>query len=123
MPKGPTVAANSKASTLAQEEKTPQNVRMTENSVRPDKNLLLIIITKRKGLFGMLCAKYVFLLQYFDFPGLYHRLRYCRHINFIPVVGVGKRGAHSLVHGNAERTPVTGTTSRTTVPVPADPRQ
>ena len=67
MPKEGPVSAISKASSLTLQQKTQQNVRTTESSVRPDINLTLIIIKKTRGLFGMLCAKYVFLRQYFVF--------------------------------------------------------
>ena len=48
---------------------------------------------------------------------------YFQHTHFIPIVGVGKRDASSLVHGDAKAAPVTGTTLRFTDPVPADSRQ
>ena len=44
------------------------------------------------------------------------------HTN-ISIVGVEKRGAHQLVHGDAKAAPVTGTTLRFTGPVPADSRE
>ena len=40
--------------------------------------------------------------------------------NFILIMGVGKRGAYCLVHGDANAAPVTGTTLNITGPVPAD---
>ena len=47
-----------------------------------------------------------------------------QHARFIPIVGVGKRGAYSLVHGDvcAKAAPVTGTTLRFIGLVPADSR-
>ena len=52
-----------------------------------------------------------------------HTRRYFQHAHFIPVVGVGKRGAYSLVHGDLPRQHSFGTTLRFTDPVPADFRQ
>ena len=49
--------------------------------------------------------------------------RYFRHALFIPVVGVGKRGAYLLVHDDLPRQHSFGTTLRFTGPVPADSRQ
>ena len=48
---------------------------------------------------------------------------YFQHAHFIPIVGVGKRGAYSLVHGDLPRQYSFGTTLRLTGPVPADSRQ
>ena len=49
--------------------------------------------------------------------------RYFQHAHFIPIVGVGKRGEYSLVHGDLPRQHQFGTTLRFTGPVPADSRQ
>ena len=49
--------------------------------------------------------------------------RYFPHAHFIPIVGVGKRGAYQLVHGDLPRQHSFGTTLRFTGPVPADSRQ
>ena len=49
--------------------------------------------------------------------------RYFRHAHFIPLVGVGKRGAYLLVHCDLPRQHSFGTTLRFTGPVPADSRQ
>ena len=49
--------------------------------------------------------------------------RYFQHAHFIPIVGVGKRGAYLLVHGDLPRQHSFGTTLRFTGPVPADPWQ
>ena len=49
--------------------------------------------------------------------------RYFQHAHFIPIVGVGKRGVYSLVHGDLPRHHSFGTTLRFTGPVPADSRQ
>ena len=48
---------------------------------------------------------------------------YIQHAHFIPIVGVGKRGAYELVHGDLPRQHSFGTTLRFTGPVPADSRQ
>ena len=48
---------------------------------------------------------------------------YFQHAHFIPIVGVGKRGAYQLVHGDLPRQHSFGATSRFTGPVPADSRQ
>ena len=54
---------------------------------------------------------------------LYNR-RYFQYAHFIPIVGVGKRGAYQLVHGDLPRQHSFGTTTlRFTGPVPADSRQ
>ena len=49
--------------------------------------------------------------------------RYFQHAHFIPIVGVGKRGAYLLVHGDLARQHSFETTLRFTGPVPADSRQ
>ena len=49
--------------------------------------------------------------------------RYFQHAHFIPAVGVGKRGAYQLVHGDPPRQHSFGTTLRFTGPVPGDSRQ
>ena len=49
--------------------------------------------------------------------------RYFQHANFIPIVGVGKRGEYLLVHGDLPRQHPFGTTLRFIGPVPADSRQ
>ena len=49
--------------------------------------------------------------------------RYFQHAHFIPIVGVGKRGEYSLVHGDLPRQHSFGTTLRFTGPVLADSRQ
>ena len=49
--------------------------------------------------------------------------RYFQHAHFMPIVGVGKRGEYSLVHGDLLRQHSFGTTLRFTGPVPADSRQ
>ena len=49
--------------------------------------------------------------------------RYLQHAHFIPIVGVGKRGAYQLVHVDAKAVPDTGTVLRFTGPVLADSRQ
>ena len=46
-----------------------------------------------------------------------------QHTHFIPIVGVGKRGAYYLVHGDLPRKHSFGTTLRFSGPVPADSRQ
>ena len=43
--------------------------------------------------------------------------------HFIPIVGVGKRGAYKLVHGDLSRQHPFGTTLRFTGPVPVDSLQ
>ena len=48
---------------------------------------------------------------------------YFQHAHFIPIVGVGKRGAYQLVHYDLPRQHPFGTTLRFTGPVPADFRQ
>ena len=48
---------------------------------------------------------------------------YFQHAHFIPIKGVGKRGAYYLVHGDLPRQHSFGTTLRFTDPVPADSRQ
>ena len=53
----------------------------------------------------------------------YANNRYFQHPHFIPIVGVGKRGAYYLVHGDLPRQHPFGTTLRFTGPVPADSRQ
>ena len=45
---------------------------------------------------------------------------YFQHAYFMPMVGVGKRGAYQLVHGDLPRKHSFGTTLRFTGPVPAD---
>ena len=58
------------------------------------------------------------------YPGTAHgSRRYFQHAHFIPIVGVGKRGACESVHGDLPRQHPFGTTSRFTGPVPADSRQ
>ena len=54
---------------------------------------------------------------------LYTVHQYFQHAHFIPIVGVGKRGAYYLAHGDLPRQQPFGTTSRFTGPVPADSRQ
>ena len=49
--------------------------------------------------------------------------RYVQHTHFIPIVGVGKRSAYLLVHGDLPRQHPFGTTLRFTGPVPAASRQ
>ena len=49
--------------------------------------------------------------------------QYFQHPHFIRIVGVGKRGAYELVHGDLPRQHPFGTTLRFTGPVPADSRQ
>ena len=51
------------------------------------------------------------------------KTRVIQHAYFIPIVGVGKRGAYSLVHGDLPRQHPFGTTLRFTGPVPADSRR
>ena len=51
------------------------------------------------------------------------RRRYFQHAHFIPIVGVGKRGVHILVHGDLPRQHSFGTTLRFIEPVLADSRQ
>ena len=48
--------------------------------------------------------------------------RYFQHGHFIPIVGLGKRGASYLAHGDLPRQHPFGTTLRFTGPVPADSR-
>ena len=48
--------------------------------------------------------------------------RYFQHANFIPIVGVGKRGAYQLVCDNLRRQHPFGTTLKFTGPVPVDSR-
>ena len=50
-------------------------------------------------------------------------VRYFQHAHFIPVVGVGKRGADLFVDGDLPRQDSLGTTLRFTGPAPADSRQ
>ena len=50
-------------------------------------------------------------------------VRYFQHAHFIPIVGVGKRGAYYLVQGDLPRQHPFGTTLRFTGPVLADSRQ
>ena len=54
---------------------------------------------------------------------LHYTCWYFQHAHFIPIVGVGKRGAYSLVHGDLPRQHSFGTILRTTCPVTADSRQ
>ena len=54
---------------------------------------------------------------------LYIFCRYFQHAHLIPMVGVGKRGAYLLVHGDLPRQHPHGTTLRLTGPVPMDSRQ
>ena len=49
--------------------------------------------------------------------------RYFQHAHFIPIVGVGKRGAYYLVHGDLPRQHSFGIALGFTGPVPADSRQ
>ena len=49
--------------------------------------------------------------------------RYFQYAHFIPILGMGKRGAYQLVHGDLPREHSFGTTLRFTGPVPADSRQ
>ena len=63
----------------------------------------------------MLQVSFLFL---FVFPHAYFH-----HAYFIPIVGVGKRGAYQLVLGDLPRKYSLGTTLRFTGPVPADARQ
>ena len=49
--------------------------------------------------------------------------RYFQHAYFIPIVGVGKKGAYQLVHGDLPRQHSFRTVLRFTGPVPADSRQ
>ena len=49
--------------------------------------------------------------------------QYIQHAHFIPIVGVGKRGAYQLVHGDLPRQHSFGTPLRFTGPVPAGSRQ
>ena len=49
--------------------------------------------------------------------------RYFQHAHFIPIVGVGKRGAYYLVQGDLPRQHSFGTTLRFTGPVPVDSQQ
>ena len=49
--------------------------------------------------------------------------RYFQHAHFIQIVGVGKRGAYYLVHGDLPRQHSLGTTLMFTGPAPADSRQ
>ena len=49
--------------------------------------------------------------------------RYFQQAHSIPIVGVGKRGAYQLVHGDMPRQHSFETTLRFTGPVPADSRQ
>ena len=53
--------------------------------------------------------------------GIFHYTFNMRH--YIPILGVGKRGAYSLVHGDLPRQHPFGITLRFTGPVPADSRQ
>ena len=46
-----------------------------------------------------------------------------QHAHFIPIVGVGKRDAYELVHGDLPMQHPFGTTLRFTGPAPADSRQ
>ena len=46
-----------------------------------------------------------------------------QHAHFIPIVGVGKRGAYQLAHGDLTRQHPLGTTLRFAGPVSADSRQ
>ena len=46
-----------------------------------------------------------------------------QHAHFIPIVGVGKRGAYHLVHGDLLRKHSFESTLRFTDPVPADSRE
>ena len=46
-----------------------------------------------------------------------------QHARFIPIVGVGKRGAYELIHGDLPRKLPFGTKLRLTDPVPADSRR
>ena len=48
--------------------------------------------------------------------------RYIQHAHFIPIVGVRKRGAYELFHGDLPRQHSFGTTLRFTGLVPADSR-
>ena len=48
---------------------------------------------------------------------------YFQHAHSIPIVGVGKRGAYYLVHGDLPRQHSFGTSLRFTGLVPADSRQ
>ena len=52
-----------------------------------------------------------------------HLSRYFQRAHFIPIGGVGQRGAYYLVYGDEKAAPVTGTTLRPTGLVPADSRQ
>ena len=45
--------------------------------------------------------------------------RYFQHAHSVPIVGVGKRGAYQLVHGDPPRQHSFGTTLRFTGPMPA----
>ena len=49
--------------------------------------------------------------------------RYFQHAHFISIVGVAKRGAFQLAHGDLPRQNPFGTTFRFTGPLPADSRQ
>ena len=49
--------------------------------------------------------------------------RYFQHAHFIPIVGVGKRCAYLMVHGDLPRQHPLETTLRFTGPVLADSRQ
>ena len=55
--------------------------------------------------------------------GVHSKRRYFHHGHFIPIVGVGKRGAYKLAYGDLPRQHSFGTTLRFTGPVPADSRQ
>ena len=50
-------------------------------------------------------------------------LRRFQHARSIPIVGVRKRGAYELVHGDLPRQHSFGTILRLTDPVPSDSRQ
>ena len=51
------------------------------------------------------------------------KIRYFQYAHFIPIVGVGKRGAYQLIHGDLPRQHPSGTTLMFTGSMSADSRQ
>ena len=78
------------------------------------------------------CSEYLYVHESLKSPGVHAHTnimhtnlnveicRYFQHAHFIPIVGVGKRGAYLTVHGDLLRQHSFGTTLRCTGPVPAD---
>ena len=103
----------------------PRRTRTLLSVIRSNYENIGTAVLRHVGV-GLDMGGYRGFLSYSDVYGIVDSKelrRYFQHVRFIPIMGMGKRDTHQLVHRDLPRQHPFGTTLRFTGPVPADSRQ